>query len=422
MSTNKWIVALKQYNTEKGGSWCVPRKGTEEYDKVRAIMDELGAPSRSAPKRKLKLPPVEVEQESDEVSRRRARLQQLRRKFKLPPPEVERESDEAREAREGRNISRRQTAMEQLRQVEAETKARNVERKASAPSSKYEKAYKLYVDDYDARKKDAAEYRETIQRRAASASREDQYSRFMGAVNIHFPIDDEPKLSFAEFVAREEARAAYAASAPERYIRALDRAEAETRKKFEEAQKPADLSDLIKPIPSKKPELLALIKEKGIKGFSGKSIDELKEMLEKWNERYVSSQESSKSYAMKAATERLYQIGAFRVLMGLDKSQLEKMFSLLRKKRDEEQAKLNRFRANIPRRVSTKEEGDKVSAQIDELNKATLAFNKKYQDITKMVQGAITYKDTNKYSVLETDLQFNMGIPEPIEVYLKELE
>lgn len=32
-----WISALKEYN--KGhGSWCIPRKGTAEYNKVRELM------------------------------------------------------------------------------------------------------------------------------------------------------------------------------------------------------------------------------------------------------------------------------------------------------------------------------------------------------------------------------------------------
>jgi len=33
-----WIQALKQWNTSKGGAWCVPKKGTTDYDEVRAIM------------------------------------------------------------------------------------------------------------------------------------------------------------------------------------------------------------------------------------------------------------------------------------------------------------------------------------------------------------------------------------------------
>jgi hypothetical protein len=32
-----WIAALKEFNMG-GKSWCIPKKGTEDYDKVRALM------------------------------------------------------------------------------------------------------------------------------------------------------------------------------------------------------------------------------------------------------------------------------------------------------------------------------------------------------------------------------------------------
>lgn len=38
-----WISALKEYNNKKGGSWCVPKKDTNEYNEVKKIMDRLKA-------------------------------------------------------------------------------------------------------------------------------------------------------------------------------------------------------------------------------------------------------------------------------------------------------------------------------------------------------------------------------------------
>ena len=32
-----WLEALKEWNFDKT-MWCIPKKGTEEYDQVRAIM------------------------------------------------------------------------------------------------------------------------------------------------------------------------------------------------------------------------------------------------------------------------------------------------------------------------------------------------------------------------------------------------
>ena len=29
---NVWITALKKWNNKKGGTWCVPRKNSKEYN------------------------------------------------------------------------------------------------------------------------------------------------------------------------------------------------------------------------------------------------------------------------------------------------------------------------------------------------------------------------------------------------------
>jgi hypothetical protein len=36
--SNAWITALKKFNEGKG-TWCLPKKGTKEYDEVRALME-----------------------------------------------------------------------------------------------------------------------------------------------------------------------------------------------------------------------------------------------------------------------------------------------------------------------------------------------------------------------------------------------
>ena len=34
-----WMKALKEFNTSKGGSWCIPKKDSEDYLKVKKIME-----------------------------------------------------------------------------------------------------------------------------------------------------------------------------------------------------------------------------------------------------------------------------------------------------------------------------------------------------------------------------------------------
>ena len=40
---NTWIEALKKWNAtkNKGKMYCIPKKGTTEYEQVRAIMNKL---------------------------------------------------------------------------------------------------------------------------------------------------------------------------------------------------------------------------------------------------------------------------------------------------------------------------------------------------------------------------------------------
>lgn len=39
----KWVEALKAYAAKNGGKYVVPRKGTKEYDEVKAMMGVTGA-------------------------------------------------------------------------------------------------------------------------------------------------------------------------------------------------------------------------------------------------------------------------------------------------------------------------------------------------------------------------------------------
>jgi len=108
---NKWIDALKKWNTEKGGSWCIPRKGSPEMTAVKRIMEG-------------------------------------------------KETTKEKSAREDRNKATMSKALQQLRGIEEETKIRNQARKASASApatkkvkpdtlAKYLKGYSGAYQDYE---------------------------------------------------------------------------------------------------------------------------------------------------------------------------------------------------------------------------------------------------------------------------------
>jgi hypothetical protein len=94
----KWIDALRIFNKDKG-AWCIPRKGSDDYQTVRKIMSSDPA-----------------KEEKTKEARAKA-LEGLRK--------VEAET-------QARNKTKaaRATALEGLRKVEAETQARNKRKKA----------------------------------------------------------------------------------------------------------------------------------------------------------------------------------------------------------------------------------------------------------------------------------------------------
>lgn len=57
-----WMVALKAWNAQQPGAWCVPKKDTPEYNQVRALMaaaapkDAPKAAPKAAPKPRAKKP------------------------------------------------------------------------------------------------------------------------------------------------------------------------------------------------------------------------------------------------------------------------------------------------------------------------------------------------------------------------------
>lgn len=62
----RWVDALKIWNAEKGGAWCVPRKGTPEHAIVKSIMAGK-KPEPVVEKKKRKIRIVEEEEEAPTI-------------------------------------------------------------------------------------------------------------------------------------------------------------------------------------------------------------------------------------------------------------------------------------------------------------------------------------------------------------------
>ena len=65
-----WIQALKKWNTENSGTWCVPRKGSNEHAQVKALMaGEEKKDERSDGKPKKPKKPKKEKKEKEEEQR-----------------------------------------------------------------------------------------------------------------------------------------------------------------------------------------------------------------------------------------------------------------------------------------------------------------------------------------------------------------
>lgn len=49
---NKWITSLKEWNKDKP-NWCVPKKGSKDYDEIKKMMNKKEEPKKEKSKIKL---------------------------------------------------------------------------------------------------------------------------------------------------------------------------------------------------------------------------------------------------------------------------------------------------------------------------------------------------------------------------------
>jgi len=53
---NTWIQALKEFNKGNSGTWCIVKKGSEQYDKVKGIMQDLKTYDGNIPNKQYRKP------------------------------------------------------------------------------------------------------------------------------------------------------------------------------------------------------------------------------------------------------------------------------------------------------------------------------------------------------------------------------
>jgi hypothetical protein len=295
--------------------------------------------------------------------------------------------------------------------------------------NEYEKGYKLYVEDYDERKIKADANRKFMKYvcdNALEKQPENDLARtiqFYGACGFSYSIDSEDKLTLEEWTRQKKAKEERIANNSKRYMKLLEEKEKKLEKRLSEPIVNPNEKETISDIPSKKPELIWIIKNIGLKGYSTKKVSELQDMIKEYNDNIIKNKKSYEEYMTKAIQSELNQVKAYKVIMDMTESRIETILNYLLDIHTKQKQYTDSIRATIPRRGS-KEEVEKYSTIIKELNNKTQKFNDTYSVIIYMIKDAIVFKKTNIYKHLERNLEYDSGcgLLYPIEYYLAEVE
>ena len=145
--------------------------------------------------------------------------------------------------------------------------------------------------------------------------------------------------------------------------------------------------------------------------------------LNNWQDWFEKRVEQSKR--MSNARQRAHQsivnkAEGYRVLLGLNTKTVKELIFQMELDRSNYQDGIDNAKRSIPRRVSTKEEAERVNEKIRNLNEKTQAFNDKYREYELMLRYVLQYKQDGEKRMLLDNLNYSMGIPFPIQTYIKE--
>jgi len=406
----KWIEALKQYNSGKG-MWCIPKKGTTEYFEVRALMNSDASVAKQAPKKSM---------EDINMERREKSVAQLREATKHMKPGVRKDDYEAM------NAERRSKSIAQLREATKHMKPGvrvDIPIKPK-PSSKreFEDEYQESVADLRRRQKSLKEYKATI----ALAARDpyNQLARMMNSAHIDEDIATEEPETYESFHSRKmkelAAKAAREAAKPDRYkmllAKAIRKVEARkagalkneypgrTNSRTGAHEPGSSVKAVLIDIPAKAnaKDLTQLIKENHMKGFSGKSVGALREMLENVNEERKKREVRDIEELHERAKEQETDLKRMMELHNTPLDKLETMLGESRGRHEEAQRTTNERIASIKSAIRNKSISvDEANRRVRESNEIVSAFNKANKKIDMMLQDAIKFHKTGTSPILE---------------------
>lgn len=239
-----------------------------------------------------------------------------------------------------------------------------------------------------------------------------QLARLLHAGHVHYMEADDDPISYKEFIEEKKRKLCAIALRPERYIKAIEHVRGEIAKQYElSAAEDAKADSFVYTVIPEKASiksLVKLMKEKGLKGYSGKKADELRLMITKEDDRQMEVYRNHAIYIRRTADETAERLDLMIKYHTMTAEDLTKEEDCIRSAKAAEQARINGTKATVATMKREKKSVSEINEYIASENKKTLLFEKVYKPIEYFVRDARKYQTDGSFPAL-TSACSNVG-------------
>ena len=267
---------------------------------------------------------------------------------------------------------------------------------------KYLPEYNEYLEKKRLLKMNADQERAKI----ADAAKDpmNQMAHLLHAGHVHFVGADDEPLTYKQFVEEKERQLRLIALRPERYIKAIEHIRSEIAKQRESAVKEdVNAESFVRTVIPEKitvKVLVELVKEKGLKGYSGKKAEELRLMIATEDDHQIQVYKNNAIYKRRSADETEQRLELMIHYHSLSAEDLTKEEERIRIAKAAEQTRINELKVLVATMKREKKPVSEINEFIDSGNKKTLLFEKEYKPIEYFVRDARKYQADGSFSAL----------------------
>ena len=231
-----------------------------------------------------------------------------------------------------------------------------------------------------------------------------QMARLLHAGHVYFVGADDEPLTYKQFVEEKERQLRLIALRPERYIKAIEHIRSEIAKQRESAVKEdVNAESFVRTVIPEKitvKVLVELVKEKGLKGYSGKKAEELRAMIATEDDRQIQVYKNNAIYKRRSADETEQRLELMIHYHSLSAEDLTKEEERIRIAKAAEQTRINELKLFVATMKREKKPVSEINELIESGNKKTLLFEKEYKPIEYFVRDARKYQADGSFPAL----------------------